>query len=85
MIPGPAWINAGKTIDSEVPLGNDNLSVRPPVLVKLKKGWNKVFLKLPYVKAPGVRLNKWMFTFVLTDTAGKNALEGVEYSTEYEE
>lgn len=84
-IPGPAWTNAGKTIDSEVPLGNENLSVRPPVLVKLKKGWNKVFLKLPYVKAPGVRLNKWMFTFVLTDTAGKNALEGVAYSAEYEE
>ena len=50
--------------------------------VHLNKGWNKVFIKLPYVKTPGVRLNKWMFTFVLTDKTGRNALDGIVYSTE---
>jgi hypothetical protein len=39
-----------------------------------------VFIKLPYIGASGVRLNKWMFTFVLTDLDGKNAVEGLVYS-----
>ena len=39
-----------------------------------------MLLKLPYVAAPGVRLNKWMFTFVLTDTTGRHALDGIVYS-----
>ena len=55
---------------------------RKPIKVQLKQGWNKVFMKLPYVPAPGVRLNKWMFTFVLTDTEGRNALDGLVYSPE---
>jgi hypothetical protein len=41
-----------------------------------------VFIKLPYVPAQGVRLNKWMFTFVLTDLEGLNALDGLIYSPE---
>ena len=80
-IVGPEWDNAGKTIDKEVPLGNENLTARPPVIVRLKQGWNTVFMKLPYVSTPGVRLNKWMFTFVLTDQEGREALNGIVYST----
>lgn len=76
----PVWTNSGKSITNEVDLGNENFTARPPEQIKLRKGWNKVFIKLPYVNADGVRLNKWMFTFVLTDTEGRNALDGLIYS-----
>lgn len=61
-------------------LGNENFTARKPIAVTLKEGWNKVFIKLPYVGANGVRLNKWMFTCVFTDTEGTNAVEGLIYS-----
>ena len=76
----PNWTNAGKSINSEVDLGNENFSARKPLQVTLRKGWNKVLIKLPYVAAQGVRLNKWLWTFVLTDPEGKDALEGLIYS-----
>ncbi len=76
----PNWTNAGKSINSEVDLGNENFTARKPVPVNLRKGWNKVFIKLPYVSAPGVRLNKWMWTFVITDSEGKDAMEVLVYS-----
>ena len=76
----PTWDNTGKGINNEVDLGNENFTARNPIEVQLNEGWNKVFIKLPYVGAGGVRLNKWMFTFVLTDLEGKNAVEGLIYS-----
>ena len=76
----PTWDNTGVGINNEVDLKNENFTARKPVEVTLKEGWNKVFIKLPYVGASGVRLNKWMFTFVLTDLEGKNAVEGLVYS-----
>ncbi len=76
----PTWTNAGKSINNEVDLGNENFTAREPIAVTLKEGWNKVFIKLPYVGANGVRLNKWMFTCVFTDTEGTNAVEGLIYS-----
>lgn len=76
----PTWTNAGKSINNEVDLGNENFTAREPIAVTLKEGWNKVFIKLPYVSANGVRLNKWMFTCVFTDTEGTNAVEGLIYS-----
>ena len=76
----PTWDNTGVGINNEVDLKNENFTARKPVEVALNKGWNKVFIKLPYVGASGVRLNKWMFTFVLTDTEGKNAVDGLIYS-----
>ena len=76
----PTWGNTGVSINNEVDLKNENFTARKPVEVTLKQGWNKVFIKLPYVGASGVRLNKWMFTFVLTDLDGKNAVEGLIYS-----
>ena len=75
-----AWDNTGVSINNEVDLKNENFTARKPLQVTLKAGWNKVFIKLPYVAANGVRLNKWMFTFVLTDLDGKNAVEGLIYS-----
>ena len=76
----PTWGNTGVSINNEVDLKNENFTARKPVQVTLKQGWNKVFIKLPYVGASGVRLNKWMFTFVLTDLDGNNAVEGLIYS-----
>lgn len=78
----PVWINSGKVINNETDLANENFSSRKPSVIRLKKGWNKVLLKLPYVKAEGIRLNKWMFTFVITDKQGRNALEDIIYSPE---
>ena len=79
-IKGPKWDNANVSITNETPLRNENAVRRKPVLINLKQGWNKVFMKLPYVNASGIRLNKWMFTFVITDKEGKNALEDLVYS-----
>lgn len=76
----PDWDNSGKAINNEVDLLNENFPARKPLAVKLHEGWNKVFIKLPYVGAGGVRLNKWMWTFVLTDLEGGNAVEGLVYS-----
>ena len=79
-IKGPRWDNSGVSINNETPLKNENAVRRKPVVINLKQGWNKVFMKLPYVAASGIRLNKWMFTFVITDKEGKNALENLVYS-----
>ena len=35
----PTWDNAGKGINSEVDLGNENFSARKPIAVQLNKGW----------------------------------------------
>ena len=77
----PTWENSGVSItNNEQLLKNENFAARTPIPVKLNAGWNKVFIKLPYVSTEGVRLNKWMFTFVLTNLEGKNAIEGIIYS-----
>ena len=79
-IAAPSYQNTGVSISSkEVTLKNENFAARRPIAVQLKKGWNKVFLKLPYVNA-GYRLDKWMFTFVLTDLDGVAAVDGLIYS-----
>ena len=79
-IAAPSYQNTGISISNkEVTLKNENFAARRPIAVQLKKGWNKVFLKLPYVNA-GYRLDKWMFTFVLTDLDGVAAVDGIIYS-----
>ena len=79
-IPAPVYENTGVSVSSkEVMLKNENFPARKPIEVTLKQGWNKVFLKLPYMNT-GYRLKKWMFTFVLTDVEGKNAVDGLIYS-----
>ena len=81
-VKAPNWKNAGKGINNEVDLLDENFPARTPVQLTLKKGWNKVLIKLPYINLNSgvVRLNKWLYTFVLTDTQGKNAIEGLVYS-----
>lgn len=76
----PAWGNAGKGINAEVDLLNENFSARQPLHINLREGWNKVLIKLPYVSANGVRLNKWMWTFALVDLSTGEAVDGLRYS-----
>ena len=79
-ITAPTWENTGVSVNNkEVMLKNENFPGRKPIQVTLKKGWNKVFLKLPYFNK-GYRLKKWMFTCVFTDTEGVNAVDGLIYS-----
>ena len=77
----PVWTGDSQAFaDLETPLNNGNFASRPPMPLLLRKGWNKVLLKLPYTAAPQVRLNKWLFTFVLTNLDGTQALTDVTYS-----
>lgn len=78
----PEWVGSTTPgcIDREDLMGNQNLSARTPTAIHLKQGWNKVLIKLPYCALPNIRLNQWMFTFVLTDPEGRNALPGIVYS-----
>ena len=81
----PTWRNTGKTITNEVPLRNENFTARDPKQLKLNEGWNKVFLKLPYVAADGVRLNKWLFTFVLVNLETGEAVDDIIYSPDQDD
>lgn len=82
-IAAPTWQQSDKDIpqdDTTLGLTNENFTARPVVKVHLNEGWNKVFLKLPHANSGGTARDKWQYTFVLTDTEGKNALEGITYS-----
>lgn len=78
----PAWKGSHKELTYNIPLTNENCSARPPVSIHLKKGWNKVLLKLPVgaFTTPETRLVKWMFTFACVTMDKKNAVEGLVYS-----
>lgn len=80
----PAWTTQTQGgVDHETLLGNENASARKPVPVTLRKGWNKVLLKLPVgaFSSDKVRLVKWMFccTFVTPD--GRDSLDTITYFT----
>ncbi|MCE5204879.1 MAG: beta-N-acetylhexosaminidase [Porphyromonadaceae bacterium] len=81
LIDPPVWENRHTTKTNEVTLKNENFTARPPIAVHLKKGWNKVLLKLPVGKfsTPEVRLQKWMFTFVFVTLDGEKAVSGLIY------
>ena len=82
-IPAPKWQQTDRDIPQDhatLGLTNENLTAREPVALHLRKGWNKVFLKLPHVDSGGTKRDKWQFTFVITDTEGRNAVEGLVYS-----
>ena len=78
----PTWTATHTTKSNEIALGNENCVARPPMMVKLNKGWNKVFWKLPVGKfrSNEVRLVKWMFTTVFVTPDGQHAVEGLVYS-----
>ena len=82
-IAAPEWENSGLRIDNETYLRNENLTARKPSPIHLHEGWNKVFMKLPFNPDGGLRLAKWMFTFVITDTEGCEALDDLIYDPDF--
>lgn len=80
----PHWTNQTMEHNNEIPLGNENLAVRRPLLVQLHKGWNTLLLKLPVgqFNTPQVRLVKWMFAATFTTPDGREAARGIRYSVE---
>ena len=82
-IPAPQWEQTDVAITQDHAtngLTNENFTAREPVSLTLKQGWNKVFLKLPHANKGGTSRDKWQFTFVITDTEGRNAVDGLIYS-----
>lgn len=82
-IPAPEWEQTDCLIHQDhatEELKNENLTARPVVRLHLRKGWNKVLMRLPHVDSGGTKRDKWQFTFVLTDVDGKQAAEGLVYS-----
>lgn len=65
----PVWENTNTERSNEIALKNENYMSRPAIDITLKKGWNKLMLKLPVGKfsSKETRLVKWMFTAALVD------------------
>ncbi|TKC09529.1 beta-N-acetylhexosaminidase [Pedobacter frigoris] len=67
LIPPPAWKQAGMEGDLEKPLVDEGYEFREPTKIQLKKGWNKILVKLPIASFRGIdwkNPEKWMFTVV---------------------
>jgi lysophospholipase L1-like esterase len=70
LIPPPYWANANIKVNLETPLVDENYECRPPTIIHLKKGANKILLKCPvgsFKAEDGQNPVKWMFTFMPTD------------------
>ncbi len=65
----PVWQNTNTERSNEITLKNENYMSRPAIDITLKKGWNKLMLKLPVGKfsSKETRLVKWMFTAAILD------------------
>ena len=65
----PVWENTNTGRSNEITLKNENYMSRPAIDITLKKGWNKLMLKLPVGKfsSKETRLVKWMFTAAILD------------------
>ena len=65
----PVWETTNTERSNEITLKNENYMSRPAIYITLKKGWNKLMLKLPVGKfsSKETRLVKWMFTVALVD------------------
>lgn len=65
----PVWENTNAERSNEITLKNENYMSRPAIDITLKKGWNKLMLKLPVGKfsSKETRLVKWMFTAAILD------------------
>lgn len=65
----PVWENTNTERSNEITLKNENYMSRPAIDITLKKGWNKLILKLPVGKfsSKETRLVKWMFTAAILD------------------
>lgn len=78
VVPPPLWNNPGVEANGEeVPFTDENYYFREPAQIVLKKGWNRVLLKIPQ----GGNSWKWMFTFVPVDYSDGNfrEVDGIRY------
>ncbi|MBO0936376.1 beta-N-acetylhexosaminidase [Fibrella sp. HMF5335] len=69
----PDWQQPGfRPTSLEQPYRNESYEVRQPMPVLLRKGWNKVLVKLPVgaFSTPEYRLVKWLFTCVFVRRHG---------------
>ncbi|CEN34132.1 family 20 glycosylhydrolase [Capnocytophaga cynodegmi] len=80
----PKWASSHKEKSNEIPLTNENFEVRSPIPITLKKGWNKILLKLPIEKfsTNEIRLVKWHFNFAFVTLDGKREIDGLIFRTE---
>lgn len=66
LIPPPVWKRGGEKGDPEIPLVDEDYAYREPTLIKLQRGWNEVWVKVPVTTFKGKDWQnpvKWMFTF----------------------
>ncbi|MDE5416726.1 beta-N-acetylhexosaminidase [Labilibaculum sp. DW002] len=60
-VAAPDWKQAGLAANTaEIPFIDEDYFYRTPSIVKLKKGWNKILLKVPHGRTSW----KWMFTCI---------------------
>lgn len=77
----PKWMNPALPAQSEeIPFVDENYFHRPATTISLKKGWNRILLKVPQ----GGTSWKWMFTFVPVheENGGVKEVEGLIFSAE---
>ena len=66
-IPPPVWKRGGLKGGPEIPLIDEGYAYRPPVRIRLRKGWNDIWIQAPVggFQATGWQNPvKWMFTFL---------------------
>jgi hypothetical protein len=66
----PKWKQAGAKATLELPLIDEGYEFREPHKVQLKKGWNRILVKLPVGSFKSTYWGnpvKWMFTVVRED------------------
>jgi len=71
----PAWEMPGQyPADLEALYTNEPYQNRPPLPIQLKKGWNRVLIKVPVgaFQTTDYQLVKWLFTFVFVRPGGPN-------------
>jgi hypothetical protein len=78
----PVWTATHTVKSNETPLGNENMVARDPIPVTLEKGWNQVFIKLPYgqYSTHETRIAKWMFSALFVTLDGRDRAPGLIYS-----
>ncbi len=80
----PKWENFHTRKSQEISLKNENFTVRPPLPISLKQGWNAVLVKLPVnrFKIPQLREHRWMFTFAPVSLDGATPVADLVFSPE---
>ena len=77
----PVWKQPGPVADvEETPLVDEDYFYRPPTMVHLKAGWNKILIKAP----KGEKTWNWLLTCVPVEVDGDRVreVEGLRFSTQ---